>query len=202
MEKLIEKFSELEVNKVIKIQKLFRQKKTTININEGKENEELKKENEELKKENEELKKEIKVYRKLFKTNPNKVIIKEIKGIICHKGEPQGTHECSKCREVKSNDNFTYYNQRVDKNGYLIRTNALCSDCKKEINKETKETLDKESKEGNIPSKPKAGDTCNNCNRQWTGNWHRDHDAKKHKFREWLCGDCNMAKHDHRHNKS
>ena len=33
-------------------------------------------------------------------------------------------------------------------------------------------------------------------------NWHRDHDAIKNTFRGWLCGDCNMAKHDHRFNIS
>ena len=132
---------------------------------------------------------------------------KEINGVIFHKGKPPGLHECSKCLVMKTNENFKYYNQRVDKSGYLMRSNALCLDCDKVMSVERKTTLDKATKNNEIKDKPLPGDICEKCNRKWGSkeqprNWHRDHDAIQNKFRGWLCGDCNMAKHDHRHNIS
>ena len=124
--------------------------------------------------------------------------------MILHRGKPEGLHECSKCAEMKDNSNFTYYNQRVDKNGYLMRSNALCLNCSEIMNSERKATLDKAKKNGEIEDKPLGGAKCPGCKRNWgteqePRNWHRDHDAIQNKFRGWLCGDCNMAKHDHRH---
>jgi len=133
--------------------------------------------------------------------------INEIVGLIPHRGYPPGMHECSSCRENKFSDQFSYYNNRVDKNGYLMRSNALCIDCRKKSDIERKNTLDIAKKNNEIPEKPLPGDKCSNCNRNWGSpekprNWHRDHDAIKNKFRGWICGDCNMAKHDHRHGLS
>lgn len=127
----------------------------------------------------------------------------DIKGVICHKGKPPGQHECSRCRNMLDNSNFTYYSNRVDKNNYLMRSNALCSDCSKIMNDERKSTLKKAEINGEIKEKPAPGSKCPDCNRNWgtkenPRNWHRDHDAINNVFRGWLCGDCNMAKHDHR----
>jgi hypothetical protein len=137
-------------------------------------------------------------------TNTTAVSFQDAKGFILHKGEPPDLHECSRCREKKDSSHFGYYSQRVDKYGYLMRSNALCKDCRIETDKERKTTLKKAGDEGKIPPQPEAGATCPNCNRPWGSidkprNWHRDHDAIKNEFRRWLCGDCNMAKHDHRH---
>tara|TARA_Y100001972_G_scaffold81750_1_gene99418 strand:- start:3992 stop:4477 length:486 start_codon:yes stop_codon:yes gene_type:complete len=137
---------------------------------------------------------------KCMKNNVN-----DVKGIIFHKGKPPGEHECSKCLKLKDNNEFKYYKKRVDKNNYLMRSNAICHNCSKINNEERKKTLFKDKNK--IPPKPKAGSICESCNRKWgtkdkPRNWHRDHDAKLHKFRGWLCGDCNMAKHDHRLNIS
>ena len=143
-------------------------------------------------------------FAKIIATNPSGIAEQDVKGYIAHRGIPPGLHECSRCRENKDTTCFNYYNQRVDKNGYLMRSNALCKDCGVETDKERKETLKKAGKEGKIPPKPAPGDVCKYCNRNWGSkeqprNWHRDHDAIKNEFRGWLCGDCNMAKHDHRH---
>lgn len=143
----------------------------------------------------------------LLRTNPNNVTFLHARGLILHKGKPPGLHKCSRCHAMKDSSHFGYYSCRVDKKGYLMRSNALCFDCRNETNKERKDTLDKAKKAGKIPPRPKPGDICPNCQRSWgtpenPRNWHRDHDAIQNIFRRWLCGDCNMALHDHRHGKS
>lgn len=131
----------------------------------------------------------------------------DIKGFILHKGEPPGLHECSKCRDLKGSEHFKYYQSRVDKNGYLMRSNALCNSCDKTMKQERESTLKKAELNNEIGDKPQPGSICPNCKRAWGAaeqprNWHRDHDAILNVFRGWLCGDCNMAKHDHRHGTS
>ena len=143
----------------------------------------------------------IKRLEELLASNP------DIKGVIAHKGEPPGLHECSKCRELKGSEHFKYYQNRVDKNGYLMRSNALCNICDKSMRQERESTLKKAELNNEIGEKPCPGSTCPNCSRAWgtaekPRNWHRDHDAIQNIFRGWLCGDCNMAKHDHRHGTS
>jgi hypothetical protein len=130
-----------------------------------------------------------------------KIEIDDIKGIIFHRGPPPGLHECSVCREKKDNTHYTWYQQRVDKKGYLSRCNAHCSSCSKKVKKEKDETMKKDKDK--IPEEPEQGSMCPNCNRSWgtkenPRNWHKDHNAKTHEFRRWLCSNCNMAKHDHR----
>jgi hypothetical protein len=151
-----------------------------------------------------ELENRLKICETILSTNPSKVKLEEAVGCILHRGKPPGLHECSKCRIKKDNSNFNYYTSRIDKNGYLMRSNALCTICGVESDKERQETLKRAAKEGKIPPKPNPGDICPKCNRAWGAidnprNWHRDHDAIKNEFRGWLCGDCNMANHDHRH---
>lgn len=143
----------------------------------------------------------IKQIEEMMASNP------DIKGFIAHRGEPPGLHECSKCRELKGNEHFKYYQNRVDKNGYLMRSNALCNPCDKIMRQERDSTLKKAQINNEIGEKPSPGSTCPNCSRAWgtpeqPRNWHRDHDAIQNVFRGWLCGDCNMAKHDHRHGTS
>jgi hypothetical protein len=139
----------------------------------------------------------------ILQSSNKNILLEEAQGCILHKGLPPGTHECSKCRNQKENTEFTYYSQRVDRYGYLMRSNALCRDCNSIMNKERQNTLNRAKKEGKIPPKPNQGDICSHCNRSWgtkeqPKKWHRDHDAIQNEFRGWLCGDCNMAKHDHR----
>ena len=150
-------------------------------------------------------------FNKLLKDLKDAVILnkegKAFGGGIYHYGKPPGLHECSKCRNNFDASHFTYYSKRVDKNNYLMRSNALCTVCSIEMNSERKSTLTKAKKNNEIGKKPEPGAKCPGCDRNWgtqeqPRNGHRDHDAIKNVFRGWLCGDCNMAKHDHRHNIS
>jgi hypothetical protein len=162
---------------------------------------------EQLLSENEQLKEKIRRYEELLKTNKSKVSVSDATGVCLHKGEPPGLHECRECRVKKDSSFFGYYQNRIDKNGYLMRVNAVCRTCAVGLDEERNTTLQKANKEGKIPPKPKGGDECPKCTRAWgteenPRNWHRDHDAIKNEFRGWLCGDCNMANHDHRHGLS
>jgi hypothetical protein len=53
--------------------------------------------------------------------------------------------------------------------------------------------------ESEIPTEPKKGDICTNCERPWNGRWHRHH--VENDFVGWECTMCNTSKHDQR-NKS
>jgi RNase P subunit RPR2 len=114
--------------------------------------------------------------------------------VILSKGIPECDMECRECRKLLPPESFNYYQSRVDQNGYLMRSNALCNDCGIKSNKERNKVLTSESYK--IPEKPKKGSTCPNCNRQWSGNWHRHHVGDK--FLNWLCGHCNMSFSDQR----
>jgi hypothetical protein len=127
----------------------------------------------------------------------NGVILSELDkietlNIILTKGIPIGKMECRECRNSLSSDFFSYYLSRVDQNGYLMRSNALCNTCTVKSNKQRKTVLDN----AKIPFKPKKGDECSNCNRPWNGNWHRHHEGDE--FISWLCGHCNMSFSDQR----
>lgn len=142
---------------------------------------------------------------KVLASNGSVVRPQDAVGCVLHKGKPPGEHECSRCRSRKDHSSFRYYKCRIDKKGYLMRVNALCDKCDRLTSQERKRTLQKEKEK--IPPRPSPGDTCPQCKRAWgtketPRNWHRDHDAIHNKFRRWLCGDCNMANHDHRHNVS
>lgn len=118
----------------------------------------------------------------------------EIRAILT-KGLPEEKMECRECRKTLDSSFFSYYLSRVDRNGYLMRSNALCEECSVKSNKERKKVLDS----AKIPNKPKKGDKCPHCERSWSGNWHRHHEGDK--FIEWLCGHCNMSFSDQRNNR-
>lgn len=137
---------------------------------------------------------------KILASNGSMVRPQDAVGCVLHKGKPPGEHECVRCLSRKDHSSFRYYKCRIDKKGYLMRVNALCDQCDRMTSQERKRTLRKEKEK--IPPRPLPGDTCPQCKRACPRNWHRDHDAIHNKFRRWLCGDCNMANHDHRHNVS
>ena len=112
--------------------------------------------------------------------------------LILTRGIPVENMECRECRNSLNPNYFTYYLSRVDQKGYLMRSNALCNECSLKSNKQRKKVLDR----ANIPSKPKKGEECSNCNRPWSGNWHRHHEGDD--FISWLCGHCNMSFSDQR----
>jgi hypothetical protein len=112
--------------------------------------------------------------------------------LILTRGIPVENMELRECRNSLNPKYFTYYLSRVDQKGYLMRSNALCNECSIKSNKQRKKVLDR----ANVPSKPKKGEECSNCNRPWSGNWHRHH--KGDDFISWLCGHCNMSFSDQR----
>lgn len=115
---------------------------------------------------------------------------------IATTGVPVDEYECSECRKTLPATQFSYYHTRVKQDGSLMRSNALCHECTKKLNQERQRDLGAAQDE--IPPQPQPGDKCPNCDRVWTGNWHRDHDYETGQFRSWLCGQCNMAKQDRR----
>ena len=116
--------------------------------------------------------------------------------IILTYGKPSGMMKCRECKEMKDTDCFSFYQSRVDSNGFLMRSNALCCDCSDVNNKQRKKVVDNAI----IPSKPKIGDVCSNCEREWLGNWHRHHVGDK--FVAYICGHCNMSFSDQRNKKN
>lgn len=112
--------------------------------------------------------------------------------VILTKGLPDFFLECRECKKHLDPKDFTYYQSRVDKKGFLMRSNALCRSCMVVSNKERKIVLENAPKN----KKPEKGDTCPHCQRKWYGNWHRHHQGDK--FIDWLCGHCNMSFSDQR----
>lgn len=115
--------------------------------------------------------------------------------LILTYGEPSGNMKCRECKESKDVNCFSFYQARVGADGFLLRSNAICCECSKLSNKQRKKVLDN----ANVPPKPKSGDVCSNCEREWDGNWHRHHVGDK--FIAYICGHCNMSFSDQRNKK-
>jgi len=126
----------------------------------------------------------------LTNTKSNNAIIAEnlenVK-LILTMGIPQDSLECRECLKFLPSTQFSFYQGRVDKNGYLMRSNALCISCSKKINNGRNEVF-KNSKK--IP-KPKKGDVCPKCERSWSGNWHKHHIDDT--VLGYICGHYNMS---------
>ena len=131
----------------------------------------------------------------LTNTKSNGAIIAEnlenVKMILTM-GIPEDHLECRECLEFLPATQFSFYQGRVDKNGYLMRSNAICITCTKKINNGRSEVF-KNSKK--IP-KPKKGDVCPKCGRSWIGNWHKHHIGDT--VLGYICGHCNMSLSDQR----
>jgi hypothetical protein len=135
----------------------------------------------------------------LTNTKSNNVILNDnidnVK-LILTMGIPQENLECRECLQLLPSTQFTFYQGRVDKNGYLMRSNALCVECSKKINNGRTQVF-KNSKE--IP-KPKKGDVCQKCERSWSGNWHKHHVDDV--VIGYICGHCNMSLSDQRNKQN
>lgn len=115
--------------------------------------------------------------------------------VILTFGLPKECMECRECGECKDSKHFSFYLGRVDRSGYLMRSNALCDACTHQSNTDRNKVLS----DADIPDAPEKGSTCENCNRKWLGNWHRHHVGDK--FISWICGHCNMSFSDQRNRK-
>jgi hypothetical protein len=149
---------------------------------------------------NEELIREIASRGILTNSRGNNLIISGLSlsdvSVILTKGLPQKKMKCRECGEMKDPLKYAFYKSRVDADGYLMRSNALCDECAVKSNKQRKEVLDNAV----IPEKPNKGDICKNCERSWDGNWHRHHIGEK--FVSYICGHCNMSFSDQRNKKN
>ena len=65
----------------------------------------------------------------------------DIKVILTY-GLPKDCNECRECGECLESQHFSYYMNRVDQNGYLMRSNALCGYCSKKSNSERKKVFE------------------------------------------------------------
>ena len=133
----------------------------------------------------------------LTESKTNQQILSEIDNIenfqiILTKGISEDYLECRECKKFLKSNYFSYYLSRVDKYGYLMRSNAICNFCKKPIDSDRNIVLSKVDKS----TKPKKGSVCPNCNRVWSNNWHRHHVGNE--FIGWWCGECNMRHADQR----
>ena len=131
------------------------------------------------------------------KSKTNEKIIKDLVDntnvkLILTYGYPKDMMECRECGLCLPPENFSYYLGRVDQNGFLMRSNALCNGCATKSNKQRKDVFENSI----IPEKPKDGDICAFCSRAWYGKWHRHHIDDE--FIAWYCGDCNMSFRDQR----
>ena len=135
-----------------------------------------------------------KVIDRFEKGDPDLEIIK----YILTSGEPPGEHQCRECGVMLDSEYFGYYQTRVDGNGHLMRSNALCKICSSDTGNVRHKVLKSEG--AKIPPKPKNGSVCPKCNRQWYGSWHRHHVGDK--FVNWWCSNCNMSHQDQRNPNS
>ena len=133
---------------------------------------------------------------KLIQQDLEKDKLEETWKLIATRGKPTVDKECSRCGEIKPASDFSYYMQRVMKNGFSQNSNAVCSSCVSFSNKELKQAI---KNAGGTGKKPAPGSVCSHCEREWFGNWHRHHQGDK--FLGWLCGHCNMSFSDHRNEK-
>jgi hypothetical protein len=112
--------------------------------------------------------------------------------IVLTKGVENKTFLCRECHQEKDSSKFNFYQARVDREGYLMRSNALCSDCSLSLNEERQRAFDNSI----ITEKPSSGSLCPKCSRPWSNNWHKHHEGDK--FIDWWCGECNMRHADQR----
>jgi len=113
-------------------------------------------------------------------------------GIILSRGIKEENCKCTDCKRNLPNNHFRYYYSRINKHGYLHRTNRICDEC----TTKRKEEYNRAFKNCKKP-RPKKGDICPNCKEQWFGSWHAHHQGDF--FIDWWCMLCNTSEHDHRH---
>lgn len=102
---------------------------------------------------------------------------------------PPGQTECSVCKVIKENSQFSFYLNRHTDNGYRLMTNTNCIDCQKVRSKE-RSAIKKKFK--NIKP-PEFGEPCELCKQPVYRNWQLDHCHETGEFRGWLCKQCNTG---------
>lgn len=112
---------------------------------------------------------------------------------VATSGVPPGENQCRQCKKSYPAEQFGYYQTRIDSRGYLMRSNALCRNCRQASNMERSAVFE----DVDFPPKPEKGAVCPRCKREWAGEWHRHH-TEDDGFVAWWCSNCNMAWQDQR----
>jgi hypothetical protein len=102
---------------------------------------------------------------------------------------PPGETVCSVCNILKSNSEFSFYNDRLTNNGYRLMVNTNCRSCAQVRSKE-RTAIKKKFKHLTAPA---FGTACECCGKPVTRNWQLDHDHETGEFRGWLCKQCNTG---------
>lgn len=122
------------------------------------------------------------------------------------KNIPEGECTCSVCGITKDNKHYSWYKNRFTKDGYRLRVNTNCDDCRSMRSKEVKRAEKIAEMLGRGRSTLKDGDPCDCCGRPVykkrsdipdgvDGRWsfQCDHDHETGEFRGWVCKSCNTG---------
>ena len=122
------------------------------------------------------------------------ILVKHGEGFI----NMTGSATCTDCNLTKTNNNFTFYKNRVNPITKLcLYTNKKCHDCIKNYNIHKKKS-EKELKDNNITRPIPSLESpyhCDNCHKAitTTRTIQLDHCHITGKFRGWLCKECNIS---------
>ena len=83
-----------------------------------------------------------------------------------------------------------WYKNRFTNDGYRLRTNTNCSDCRKRLRTELRQIRKNIIK---THPQPSNGSPCDLCGKPVHKNWQLDHCHETGKFRGWLCKGCNTG---------
>ena len=103
---------------------------------------------------------------------------------------PPGNCECSVCYIEQPNSEFLFYKTRFTQDGYRLRANTNCNNCRKRLSKELRELRKKLVKSH---PQPEFGEPCDLCGKPVHRNWQLDHCHETGQFRGWLCKGCNTG---------
>lgn len=109
-----------------------------------------------------------------------------------------GSAKCADCGEIKSNEHFTFYKNRIHPHTNLcLYANKKCTECRKHYTLH-KKTSEEYIRKNNISRPKPTKETpyiCDCCNKPiyTSKTLQLDHCHKTGKFRGWTCKPCNIS---------